>query len=435
MLIKGTDEKQSIPMFLNYLATILFFVWALSPYFLRNTSISIVSLIIALWFISAFIQIVVGKKSGKGLGVIIGIILWQLWEYSLRLLGYSTAAWGNYYSKTLFWFSMIIFIFHSIYSTEKAREKIGKYILIIYLINLIDNLRLTVLYPTSSSDINYSWGSKYLEMNVGGTMFSAVTLFVFCITLALLRNQTKRGIKFLFVFISILEFFYLYYCARSTALVLAVIAIAFNIIHSSSIYAKHKFIVNLFAILGIPILLFFIIPYILELINNITSITKISDRISDLDKFISGQSNSLQVEDSSLLMRIRLAEISLSTFFSSIKNFFLGVGNRIFIAYNISFQSGVGGHSEFIDMLAKYGLIGSVFIFGILKSFFKLSISSLKEKPFYNNLKIVVIIYILYSFLNNSFSPELGVIVFVFLPYSQFLFDSSNKDKKVNLLN
>jgi len=432
MNVMNLNNKSSVFMWLNYVATILFAMWAISPYLLRNASNLAVFFIVALWLCSALFEIILKRKAIKikNFGIIICIVYWQIWEYMLRAMDYSTASWGNYYSNTLFWFSIIIYLFQSNYATEKAKKIIAAFIFLIYTVNLIDNLRLLSLYPTASTDINFSWGEQYLKMNIGGTMFNTLTMLVFCISIAIVLKHTDKKVKIIFGMLCIIEILYIYICARATVIILIIAALLLNILSLFPIYQKQKPMVILMILLGLPLMAYYVVPSILEQVILISKNDRVVERMVDLVSLLRGQLYASRVESSSLLQRISLARISLSTFFSSVKNFFIGVGYHTYKGYYESLQTGVGGHSEFIDLLAKYGLVGACFVFSILRQFFKLSINNMKGEPFYSNIKVVVTIYILCSFFNTSFSPEIGIIMFILMPYSRYLFVSIKEQKE-----
>ena len=423
MYIKDNQEKQSIFVQINAIATVLFALWAITPFFLRNVSASVVFSIVALWIVSALLEICSKKKSTKNIGLIICIICWQLWEYCLRMVNFSIASWGNYYSRTLFWFSIIIFLFQSSYASINVKKRIARCIFIIYVVNLIDNMRLLMIYPTASADINFSWGVQYINMNVGTSMFVALTLIMFCISfsMAIKSKHTIGKAKLLWWLISGIELLYIFMSGRVTMLIFAVIAILFSIIAEKQFSQKQKILIYISGIIIVPIVLLFILPNLLEQIIRISQSDHLNERLKDLSNLLRGQADISPYDGSSFYTRINLYIISISTFFSSVKSFLIGVGYRIFESYYISLQTGVGGHSEFFDLLAEYGIIGFLFVFNIFRKAINTIINEIKKYTNHNNIKYVMLIYIFYSFFNNSFSPEIGVALFVLLPYSNYL--------------
>ena len=112
------------------------------------------------------------------------------------------------YFPNQFFYWLCIYI--GFFSLKTYPKKIQKYFLafiwIIVTINIIDNIRLNILYPQASSQIYQSWGSMYLEMNVGDTGFSLFALYYFVFNLALLRHVKK--IKPFAIFGIIINIFY-----------------------------------------------------------------------------------------------------------------------------------------------------------------------------------------------------------------------------------
>lgn len=70
-----------------------------------------------------------------------------------------------------------------------------------------------------------------------------------------------------------------------------------------------------------------------------------------------------------LSARFDLIEKSFQTFFD---NFFIGIGYKYAYSFGDMFYIGVGSHSEWIDSLAKYGIIGAIPFFATISNSIKL---------------------------------------------------------------
>ena len=126
------------------------------------------------------------------------------------------------------------------------------------------------------------------------------------------------------------------------------------------------------------------------------------------------------LDNSSLAGRFLLGMTSLNTFLSSPINFIWGVGDDIMIGEQYEFSDllslGIGNHSQFLDMLAKYGIIGGVIFVNIIKGMSKWLKKFSLSKLFHRYVVLFILLFFFQSILNNSFLPDLFVVIFIVFP-------------------
>lgn len=145
-------------------------------------------------------------------------------------------------------------------------------------------------------------------------------------------------------------------------------------------------------IMGCIILLFIIFPYascFLNLINEkfFSSNKDISMRLKEISYFLSTG----ELSGAALGGRIRIMKISFSTF---VNNPLFGVS---FKNYNMNGLM-VGGHYEWVDDLARFGIIGTVLLVVFAYTGFKYGIVGQKKGD--DVYKVLMIVFIIYGFFN-----------------------------------
>lgn len=91
----------------------------------------------------------------------------------------------------------------------------------------------------------------------------------------------------------------------------------------------------------------------------------------------------------------------------------------------------IGYHSEFFDTLGKFGLVGFCSLVSFFYCFFTDVYNNFKTKTEKNNLIIVVIIYLLTSFLDPSLYTQQILPLFIFLPFLEKTFSQVKTLKRL----
>jgi len=327
------------------------------------------------------------------------IWVWLIYQILLFVVGFSTSAIGNYMTILFFYCTVMNgLLIQDLYDLVHVK-RLAKFICLIVVVNLIDNIRLGIIYPECNSYLYQSWGSKYLLMNVGGTEFDAAIMFLCGTVVACLlwyQKRIKRSVKTILIFFCLSMLYYLIFISgRATSIVFLCAIIIFAMFRGNK-----KVLIPALVLLGILYLLSD--ASIFAIIGN----DRIASRLSDISDLIRGNRIA---SDSSLVVRFNKACESISTFLSSPTSFIIGVGNHD----TLSQVTGIGHHSEIIDILPKYGVVGILLFSIVLTKISKKMHSSNKQDRLFS---FVYRFFVLYSFFNVSVAPEIGTVVFMLTP-------------------
>ena len=405
--VQANSGLKSILHFL----TILIIIWSLTPFCRRNISIIFIVALIVLWVVFAFLL-----KAKNNIKVPIHIffsIAWLLLIFSYRFIGFSNAAWGNYFNQLLFFMFVWIGDYYIRNMGEYYCTRIFQYTMIIAVINIIHNIYLLFLYPNASVELNFS--DIYNGTNIGGTTFSLFTLILLCILLIIIADNSKNLKKWIYMALGTMCVVYIFGAARAIATVFLIITVGIYL-YMKLIYKKKQREKMLYVMLSIFLifLLFINTEYFLRMISSKIGNDGLAIRLNAMANAFSGN---ISGQDVALLGRLELYKLSISTFFASFKNFIFGVGYHTTTNLSTSwlYTTGVGNHSEFLDLAARYGIIGVLIIYNFFRSFIK-NLKKYNQSYYCFKGNIVWIIFLSYSFVNNTFDPSIGALIFLIFP-------------------
>ena len=408
---------------IQYILDLLFIVLSATPILLRNYSRVIIMLMI-LWGISAFLILLTGKKI-KHIKLFLMNTIWIIWFFFLFAIGHSKAPIGSYFYVVVFYFYIYVMIFADTYFSEKMLHYMVVFTVIVIVANLVDNIYLCAVNEHASTLVmtNIKIGSYYKTLNIGATNFSAMIYLFASIALVYFFHVKKNIEKAVFAIIIVLSIYLIsFQHARATSSFLLLLTIFF--IMYSQIVSKYHIsrsqrilLVTFFFLLGYALL----VPS-LNLMDTILDNDRMHARIDAVITVLQGNVN-VSLETNTLERRFYLIHATFDTFFSNIRNLLFGVGYDLVPTNSIQEMittMGVGYHSELFDVFGCYGLVGAYFVYGIIFGYRKI----LKRK--FNSKNCVAFNYvywgfILFSFMNIAFCPEIGLIVFVLLPFAPYL--------------
>lgn len=284
-------------------------------------------------------------------------------------------------------------------------------VVLIIALNILDSIRISILNPgvlyQSLNDGFELIGET--KQNVGGAMFVNMVLFYINLMMIAIYNTAKKGERLFFVICLVIAVIFIVgFSLKASAVLLAVVSILAQII-------AHKGQKNMRAIIitGVA-LLSLIVLFRDEIIFLIIDIVG-SDRLaSRLLLFVSDSNSMSSGDDSSLTARIDLWIVSLETWLSSPISFLFGIGDRNPHDFSSFAASGIGYHSDFTDVFARYGLIGAYIFFKtlvLLYKYLKLRYGS----EFYYEILVYFILIILMGVTKRFVSGEPALtIMFVF---------------------
>lgn len=353
---------------------------------------------------------------------LIGAVLFFLIQNLLyKLIGVSSASWGRYpgYLLSFVPFLLMLQVPYSI--SHKQRIRLFWIIVTLMLFNIGDSIRLSILYPFLDID-NVRFYKEFVStINLGGSVFFNCTMFFSSACYVVFLNSKQVFLKFVMLFCVLFSGFYLFFFTNKASIVVYFILSIVLITYAKFAKKRIYFFIVLFVFL-------FLVNYIVEVyeediirtIIDLSPSTRLSSRLIALIN-----SDSEHASTSSILARENLWMVSVRTWLSNISNFLFGIGDH----YTIESpeKTGIGQHSDFLDTLARYGLIGSAFIFVALKNSFKY-ILSLFDKKLHLQIITIFFIYIMCGITKKAFVVSMGTMMFVFLPLISYIIRHSNNN-------
>lgn len=425
-MMRYYEKPKQLSRKIVHIITILIVSFALTPFFRRNIPLIFIGSLILVWVIFARIASV--KSNEKTPAYLYLSIAWFVWIIGYRIIGISDAAWGNYLNQLVFFIFLWIGKFYTKNMDRQYCRKIFNATIFVAMVNIIHNIYLLYMFPNASEELNFS--DIYYRTNVGSTMFSLFALLLFCIILIVISDTPKKAKKMFWFTLGTLCVIYIFEASRAIAVMFLIVSIFIYLY--SKLTHKKKAELKIIIFVATVVLLFLILlnaQEILMFISNKINNNRLSTRLNDLANSLSGNN----MEDGlTLESRVELYKLSITTFFRSIKNFIFGVGYHTSTSLSFSwiYSIGVGNHSEFLDLAAKYGFVGVLIVFNCFGRFLK-SIRYHNKFNKYINVNLVWIVFLLYSFVNNTFDPSIGALIFLMVPIYLENRDKNSKEEEV----
>lgn len=397
----------------NWFITLICIVWALTPELLRLTLPKVIVLILMfLWVINYFHRLnkLINRREKK---LLLSGFIWCVWIVMLKVLGYSTATWGQHINIIFFYFLIFVMVYINRCYTLKLKKKLGYFISIVMNINILSNVIICTIKPALKEALGY----QLIGTNVGDTMFLFNIMLFSGICFFCLMNE-KRPKKRLYWFFSLIlaNYCLLFVLVRTTIFLLSILMFSFIIFNrftkKSNVVLRALYYFVFFCII---LIVYINIKSILEMLmsfSNTMGIESVNSKIDILYQYI----NKEEISNTSFAVRIKLYELSIDTFKQNIQTILFGIGYHSGNTVDEMFNNGIGQHSQLIDMLPKYGIIGFYMFISVLSKYRKQLLAYYKEYSFGNQLNVIFLIFILYSFANNSVYPNTGIIMMLLLP-------------------
>lgn len=429
--IHFVDQKDRIrpTIFVNLLLTSALAAIAITPILSRNFSYIGNLVIFVFWIFSALSMKCAKNRLNSYKKVYFWWLVYIFWQLFLCFIGHSNVSINFLLIRIPIYCIPIMTLLILRNYNYKELLLLVRGIFVIISINVISNIILGINDPTIFYVLNgLDAGVADKTTNAGSTLFVAVCLFTMAICWIIFKNTQRRTNKVLsIVFIVSIGYYLLFLNTRFTASMLLLIMVLLFIVLNK--YKSNHKRLNTFALLIVVLLFltFALVPTLDAIANFFSSSERMSDRLNDVMELAQGGDID-NMEDGSLAQRYILSMTSLNTFTSSISNFLIGIGedNHGYNLYDL-LKCGVGGHSEFFDYLAKYGAVGGFLVIKVLSSTMKFIHSLTNSSNIKNNLKVVMITFIIYSFLNTSFLSGIFYVIFMVLPIVILLIDNKQK--------
>lgn len=356
----------------------------------------------AIWIITGLSQM--SSKSRKK--CLLFMIPYMSLMYFYVLIGY-----GNLNIPTSFDYALLLgFIVNCIYYIERPDIRFDKRVLgiALLLITVTALTTLSVLLVDGNASRTLTSSSSdptliifYKRLNVGSYDF-IYGLVVMIPILVFYSLSLKKKINALLI--GCLVAIYIVVVVMSnftTALMLLFADFVFVMLARKRFMTNSDFIVS-FVVL--TVLAFFMLSFFLNYMINISESIYAQSKLEGLLGVLSGTESYDETTS-----RSELLKMSLKSFFESP---IWGIG-----AWYGSGSPHVGQHAQFVDDLARYGLLGftplMMFVYYGMKKIY----SAYKERHFYNRRVLVsILIFVALGFMNPIYNPGLLACMFIVVP-------------------
>ena len=341
------------------------------------------------------------------------VILYLAVCVSYKLLNISSLLSGQLVIHVFFFIAILVMLLIPCIITNKQSEVLVWLIVGVVVFNIIDNIRLCILYPEVALAVNRDSEFEYLGINIGSSRFYNGVFFFYTVCLFGFLNLKKKVIKFLMlVAAGTAAVFILGFCLKASVFVFFILATFLLILGR-----RAKSFKSFFFRIAIPSLVafFLVSEFTNEIIEFITKSFP-SERLASRLIYLIDSDSAASGAEATVKAREELGMVSLRTWTDNIVNFFVGIGDhRVIWGEQSAASSGIGQHAEFLDSLARYGLIGFFLLWNILYGSFKY-ITRLFDQRYFIQLQIIFLLFILFGLSKGVFFPNIGVVLFLFLP-------------------
>lgn len=376
-------------------------IWALTPT-IKNSINQMYPVILSMACLLLMIFSMRGKIQMSFAALLLVIIFIVVYKIS----GISDDTWANHSNIFMYIFTMLASEYMLLNLPAKRIKKCAIFLVAVLLMNLVYQY---YLYFTLGTTL-YSTRSLLTEGIVaGGTSFVSDMMLIAMLFTVICFLKVEKKIKLFSVIVIAASYYYVINIqTRATALIiLTMFIVACFAIGFSNQITPSRMIV----FIGIVVSLCVILPIVVNWVATSDN-AYFSRKFMAIQNMINGTSiiEETNLRESSLVARLYVAGVSLSTWTSSILHFFFGKG------YDAGFYyiSGIGKHSEFIDLLPKYGLIGFCLFACAFTEHFRFVASYIKKPRCFWLPMIAVIVY---AILNGIFLPDFGYVANIIIPF------------------
>lgn len=407
--MKKNGEKIYEKFFLNInvLLTIFYLLWCMTPYVSRKVPNTIMLILIFLWGISAFFSINIRKLKVTKLTLLVSF--WSCVLVVYFLLKRDNVAIGNLFNIMLYFFSYYIFIFYMYIGEKEYIKRFINFIIIMLIITGISSINILIKDPYASKYLTGSVPESiemYSKTNLVTVTYIIAIVVLMPILFGLFRYSKNRFEKGLIFFSILIGIILCVLAGSSISLIVLVIECVFIVLFN--IKNRYlRYISFCFFIIILLLIILFKRDIGIFLINSSSYIKNISysTRVNEIGEILLKN-----VTSGSFTDRIHNTLISFNTF---LNNPLLGSG----MIYSADINLGIGMHSQIIDDLARYGVFGIIFTVNIYYNFY---IKFIRKAISLKRLKYIIasiIGAIVMSILNPTVGPQLGLDIFLIMPY------------------
>ena len=330
-----------------------------------------------------------------------------------KIIGVSSAVFGYCITNPFVYFAPIMaLIIIEQCDNEGQIRFLFHFISLFVALNILDSIRLT--YMLGLDNIAYQQLAGLLSekegiggLNLGGSLFvNMIVFYTNVVFFAFLKTKYRIERILFLTYFGIGAYFIIMCSLKGSAVVLLVVSILLQYVaHRGGVHFGRTVVI--FVIIVGLFLVFrdFLIDSLISIIG--------SDRIASRLEVFASRS---RVSDSdTFVARENLWMVSLQSWLQNPFTFLFGIGEHDAYAFSTTAESGVGNHSDLLDVLARYGLVGGVILYSTIKVYYQY----LHEKygSFFRFEIISFFILIVLMGLTKKFiAGEPAIIIFILFP-------------------
>lgn len=407
----GLYGKKTLMLFLLVLAS-----FGITPLLYNN------KLLIVSWFMFMFLFLFPKSNVNSSYRPVltnIGLlaIAYILLIVIYRVVGISTAEMGYCIIPVFFVFPIsALLVIDKRFSINNVAFLFHVISLLIAL-NIADSIRISIMYPLEVAFQNLAEELELQgisKLNIGGSMFVNMTVLYLHIMLIAIYNSKSRKEKYLFGFYIFLTLWFIVMCSfKASVVVLAIVSLIIQ-------YIAHRSHGNfLKSIVLATIVFFFLRLFADDIIDMLVSLSG-SDRLaSRLSIFSSDSVVDSTAGEATMDARSHLWFVSIESWFKTPFSFLFGIGDHFHGDFINTTASGIGNHSDLLDVLGRYGLIGGFLLYKLLHSYYRYCISTFNFR-LKNEIVGFFILLLLMGLTKKIISGEQAITVFMLLPLCLF---------------
>ncbi len=410
--------KETRPQWMLYLldaCTVLLLSWYLVPLVRGTIRAAGFAVLLGLWFVlSLFIRNSWMDTYKTGIWL---LAIWVVVYVANFLLGRTNMFAEYLYVMVTAFAPVMLFVFYM--QTEQA-DKLRIFLriaLVLFVFTGATTAIGQVVYPNSARFLSTgrvtAITAKYNEMNIANYGF-AYSLMLLSIPLAAYAKTRAVPAHRLALYALVLFFFIVMLLMQfTTAILFAVAGIMLILL------GIRRNVIILIGAVAFGSLALFFMSDILYISHN----SPFGERINNILHLF--QSGNLTGD---LLLRTDKYWISIDTL---LQHPLAGVGG--YYGYNTA-DMGIGGHAEFFDMIARYGIIGTLPLVAFYAVFFNYVIKLAWEPYTQRAMKMVLLFLAVLSFVNVLYNgTEIGLTVLFIIPSFAVLERPDHKGKGLSV--
>ena len=394
----------------NMICTMSLVAIGCTPYLGYNISNAFKLILFLMWCLSTMtLHPFTGKEKG------FKIVIWILVFLSVQLL-YSFVGISRevvyFLARCHVYVIPVALVYIVNYYNAKEIKLLWSFSLLLFFVNLISNIGIGL----TQGEFAFRVTEDTVNTNAGSTAFVVECMLLIPTLWILVRKSQRKVIRlFSLIYIPALLYYILFLNTRATSLIiLSLILLGFVLVEIN----KGKKLNNgrlFFGMILIVAAIMLLFNPIIELVSSFFGENmRMMSRIEDLST-VANQGDVGQLDEGSLYTRSILWGASINTFFSSVPHFLFGVGESVIETDFYSLlQKGVSNHSEFFDLAARYGMMGIIMYYFIIKYSYSFIIGLSGDENIRRFLFIIFMGVMLFGFVNNL-SKGLNTFIVIYL--------------------